>query len=103
MPAMSEGGPDMPGRGGPPRGAPPRAVAKATMPLAAVPVGQEVILTSVDGGRGLLHRLAEMGIRPGARFGVLSRGQPGPFIIAMKSMRLVLGQGMVRRMLVRPV
>jgi len=73
------------------------------MPLAMAALSQEVVLTAVEGGRGLLHRLAEMGIRPGARFTVLSKGRPGPFIIDMRGSRLVLGQGMVRRMFVRPV
>ena len=73
------------------------------MPLAIASIGQDVILASVRGGRELLHRLAEMGIRPGARFSIVSKGHPGPFIIIMKSMRLVLGQGMVHRMYVRPL
>ena len=71
------------------------------MPLAAAVVGQRVILSSVTGGRHLLLRLAEMGLRPGARFEVLSKGSPGPFIVLMNDSRLVLGQGMVGRMMVR--
>ena len=47
-------------------------------------------------------RLAEMGIIPGARFRVMSKGRPGPFIIMLKQTRMVLGQGMVHRMFVRP-
>jgi len=71
------------------------------VPLSQIEMGQEVILASVEGGRGLLLRLAEMGIRPGIHFEVLSKGRPGPFIILANGMRLVLGQGMVRRMFVR--
>jgi len=75
--------------------------APAAIPLSDADIGQEVVLSRVDGGRGLLHRLAEMGIRPGARFRVLSKGRPGPFIITMRHTRLVLGQGLVHRMIVR--
>lgn len=75
--------------------------AVAAIPLSDADIGQEVVLSRVDGGRGLLHRLAEMGIRPGARFSVLSKGRPGPFIISMRHTRLVLGQGLVHRMIVR--
>lgn len=71
------------------------------MPLALAVVGQEVVLASVAGGRGLVHRLAEMGLGPGARFRVLARGRPGPFIIGLGAGRLILGRGMVHRIRVR--
>jgi len=74
----------------------------AVMPLTLVSPGQEVVFVSVQGGRGIQHRLAEMGLIPGARFRVLSRFQPGPLIISLKDCRLVLGQGMVGRVLVHP-
>ena len=34
---------------------------------------------------------------------VLGKGRPGPFIITVKDTRLVLGQGMVHRIFVRPL
>ncbi len=74
---------------------------KEAIALDDVPAQQEVILIRVEGGRGLLHRLAEMGIRPGVRFKVLSRGRPGPFIVTHGNTRLVLGRGMVARIFVR--
>ena len=77
--------------------------AEPAMPLAAASPGDEVKLVSVEGGHRLLCRLAEMGIRPGVRLRVLSRGRPGPFIIMVGQVRLVLGQGMVHRILVKPV
>lgn len=73
----------------------------AATPLSEVSAGQEAMLTSVDGGHRLLHRLAEMGLRPGARFRVLSKGSPGPFIIMVMGTRMVLGQGMADRIFVR--
>jgi len=75
---------------------------RAVMPLALASPGQEVVFVTVQGGRGIQHRLAEMGLIPGARFRVLSRFQPGPLIISLKDCRLVLGRGMVERILVRP-
>jgi len=79
------------------------AGAAKAVPLSHAEVGQQAVLTSVNGGRGMLLRLAEMGIRPGIRFEVLSKGRPGPFIILANGMRLVLGQGMVQRIFVRIV
>ena len=71
------------------------------MPLAAALVGQTVTFVSARGGPGLIHRLAELGITPGAQLGVINRG-PGPFIVSVRGGRLVLGRGMVHRILVRP-
>jgi len=72
------------------------------MPLALASTGQEVKLASVRGGRGLQHRLAEMGLAPGARFRIVAKGNPGPFIISVKDTRLVLGHAMVHRVFVFP-
>ena len=75
----------------------------ATMPLSQALAGQEVVFVSCEGGRRFQHRLAEMGLLPGARFRVLRRAKRGPFLIALKDTRLMLGHGMVPRVLVRPV
>jgi Fe2+ transport system protein FeoA len=71
--------------------------------LDAAVCGQEVRLAAVRGGRQFQHRLAEMGLIPGARFRIVSRGRPGPFVIDLKGGRLMLGYGMVRRVFVKPV
>ena len=83
--------------------APDNAAHGPTMPLAIASPGQEVVLAAIRGGRQLQHRLAEMGLTPGARFKVLNKGQPGPFIILVKDTRLVLGLGMVHAITVRPL
>ena len=72
------------------------------MPLALGGEGQEVTLAEVRGGRQFLHRMAEMGLTPGTRFRILKKGRPGPFIIALRETRLMLGHAMVHRILVRP-
>ncbi len=72
------------------------------MPLAMALVGQTVSFVSAQGGRGLTHRLAELGITPGMKLEVINRG-PGPFIVSVRGTRLVLGRGMVHRILVRPL
>ncbi|MCK4627081.1 MAG: ferrous iron transport protein A [Phycisphaerae bacterium] len=73
-----------------------------TMPLAMTLVGQTVTFAGIrNAGRGLAHRLAEMGLTPGENLEIINRG-PGPFIVAVKGSRFVLGRGMVHRILVRP-
>jgi len=79
------------------------AAAEAMMPLAMASVGQKVTLAEVQGGRDLQHRLAEMGLTPGAQFAVVNKGNPGPFIISVKGSRLMLGRGTVHRVMVRAI
>ena len=86
---------EMKENGSPPAAGPPMALALAS-------IGQEVQFVGARGGRHLQHRLAEMGLTPGARFRILARGSPGPFIILLKDTRLMLGHGMVLRVQVRP-
>ena len=81
----------------------PAETTAAVIPLSATVTGQEVSLARVDAGRAMTHRLAEMGLIPGVRFTIVTRGRPGPFVIAVKNTRLVIGHGMVDRVLVRPV
>ena len=73
---------------------------RPVMPLAMSPVGQTVSFVSARGG-GLTHRLAELGLTPGEKMQILNRG-PGPFIVSVRGTRLILGRGMVHRILVRP-
>lgn len=75
---------------------------RSPMPLTSALTGQELVLLGVNGGRRLQHRLAEMGLTPGTRMTVLTKGSPGPFIVLVRDSRLVLGHGMVHRILVRP-
>ena len=72
------------------------------LPLMLISEGQEVQLLSVQGGKRLRHRLAEIGLVPGTKFRVITPGKPGPFIVSVKNHRLVLGQEMVQRLLVCP-
>jgi ferrous iron transport protein A len=85
------------------KSAPAGAAAAVVIPLSATVTGQEVALVRVDTGRAMAHRLAEMGLIPGVHFRIVTRGWPGPFVIAVKNTRLVIGRGMVDRVLVRPV
>jgi len=71
------------------------------MPLTMATVGQRVIFVRADGGCGLTHRLAEMGLTRGEELEVMNRG-PGPYIVSVRGGRLVLGRGMVHRILVHP-
>jgi len=64
------------------------------MPLSMVRTGEKVKLLAIHSGRGLQRRLADMGLVPGVELEVISNGGHGPFIIAVKNTRLLLGRGM---------
>lgn len=88
--------PDSTGPGGRVPGAP-------TMPLMMAGEGQDVRLVGILGGRGLARRLAEMGLMPGTVMRVVTQGRPGPFIVQVGESKLVLGRGMIHRVLVTPL
>jgi len=54
----------------------------------------------MDAGDGLTARLAAMGLLPGAEIEVLSNSNRGPFIVAVKGTRVVLGRGVAQKILV---
>ncbi|MBL7115286.1 MAG: FeoA domain-containing protein [Kiritimatiellae bacterium] len=58
-------------------------------------------VVKIDGGRGIVQRLAEMGISSGTELRVV-RGK-GPIIIEVRRQRLVIGHGMVPRIMVDPI
>lgn len=69
------------------------------MPLSMVRPGQRVTIREIKGGRGLIGRLANMGIYPGVEIEVVSNF-PGPLILNRAGVRLGLGHGMAHRILV---
>lgn len=74
-----------------------------SIPLSSALTGQSVAFVALaGGGAALLHRLAELGLTPGRTMHVI-RHSKGPFIVSIRGVRMALGLGMVRRMLVRPL
>lgn len=70
------------------------------MPLTIVQVGRRVRFVAVDAGRGLQGRLAAMGLVPGVEIEVLRNYLHGPFLIAVKGSRIMLGRGMAQKIVV---
>jgi len=78
----------------------PTAPDEPLIPLARARPGETVELFACRGGMGLQRRLAEIGLGIGSRF-VVERIGHGPCVIASKGARLILGHGMVGRLLIR--
>jgi len=68
--------------------------------LAIVEAGKRVHVVGVDAGEGLQGRLAAMGLVPGAAVDVIANSSRGPFIVAVKGSRIVLGHGMAQKIIV---
>ncbi|MFO7655247.1 MAG: FeoA family protein [Candidatus Krumholzibacteriia bacterium] len=67
------------------------------MPLSMVRQGTRARLREVRAGRGLRGRLAAMGLVPGCEIEVLRNSGRGPFIVAVRDARIVLGRGMAMK------
>jgi Fe2+ transport system protein FeoA len=76
------------------------AARTAGVPLAKLGEGHTGAVSAIQGGRNMVLRLAELGIRTGARLTVV-RGK-GPMIVSIKGHRLMIGHGMVNRIFVTP-
>jgi len=71
--------------------------------LSMMCAGESGEIVDVRGGPGVVRRLSAMGLVPGAAITVVSdSGSAGPMIVRVGDMRLGLGRGMARRVLVRP-
>jgi len=76
------------------------SAAEPERPLGTTTAGERVRLVRVMGGRGIRQRLSAMGLLPGTYMTVISNSAPGPIKVAVKEARLVLGRGMVNRIIV---
>jgi Fe2+ transport system protein FeoA len=69
-------------------------------PLSTVSTGNTVRLARVQAGRGLNSRLAAMGFVPNAEIRVVSNSHPGPFVVIIKDVKMVLGRGVAQKILI---
>ena len=67
------------------------------MPLSMISEGTRAILKKIDGGRQLRGRLAALGLLPGTELEVIQNSGQGPFVVAVKGSRIVIGRGMASR------
>jgi ferrous iron transport protein A len=63
--------------------------------------GDEVVLVTIQGGRGIRSRLHSMGLTPGTKLKVLNDGTPGPFLISVRDFRIAIGYGLAKKIFVK--
>lgn len=77
-------------------------VPEINIPLTKAAIGEPFRLVSMEGGRGLQRRLAELGLTPGVNLRVL-QDCGGPLLIAIRNSRIALGRGMAKKITVSPI
>ena len=74
-----------------------------TVSLADLREGDKCTVVLALGGYGMVRRLAEMGLTPGTELKVVrSAPMHGPIEVSVRGVSLALGQGIARRVLVKP-
>ncbi len=69
----------------------------ALCPLTMAPIGQDLFLCKLCGGRRLAHRLAEMGLTPGVCLRIV-QDAGGPLLISVRDSRIALGRGIASKL-----
>lgn len=67
------------------------------MPLSMISEGKRAVLKKITGGRQLRGRMAALGLLPGTELEVIQNSGSGPFVVAVKGSRIVIGRGMASR------
>jgi ferrous iron transport protein A len=69
--------------------------------LTDLKAGADARIVQIDGGHGMVGRLAALGIRPGKRITMLNSGfMKGPVTIEVDRGQIAIGFGMAKRILV---
>ncbi|MDD5398647.1 MAG: FeoA family protein [Dehalococcoidia bacterium] len=78
-------------------------MANAVISLSNMRDGQQALVSTVEGGRGLVEKLTAMGIRPGKRITrFCSMYLHGPITIRVDNVQLSLGRGIADKIFVIP-
>ena len=70
------------------------------MPLSSLRMGESGTVVRLEGGAGLVGRLAALGFTPGATVEVIRNSHHGPLIVAVLDTHIALGRGQAARVYV---
>lgn len=76
------------------------AMGDARVPLSEAPTGRTLRVEAVQGGHGLVMRLAGLGLTVGSDVRSLINNGRGPVLIVVRHTRLALGRGLASRIIV---
>jgi Fe2+ transport system protein FeoA len=63
------------------------------VPLSKLDVGEVGLVQELDGGRGVVSRLAVLGFTPNAEVKVVQNFGRGPLLVIVRDTRIALGRG----------
>jgi ferrous iron transport protein A len=66
-------------------------------PLTKAPIGQDLRLCKLCGGRRMARRLAELGLTPGVHLRVV-QDAGGPLLVSVRDSRVALGRGIASKL-----
>ena len=72
------------------------------MSLANLSAGQQAMIESLHGGRGIVSRLAVLGFIPGQKISMIQNYGRGPLIVNVRGTRVALGRGEASKIVVKP-
>lgn len=71
------------------------------VPLTELATAQEGAVAELNGGPGLVSRLATLGFTPGALLTMVQNYGHGPLIVRVRDTRIALGRGEARKIMIR--
>ncbi len=70
------------------------------VPLSSLSAGESGAVVRLEGGTGLIGRLAALGFTPGATVEVVRNSRHGPLIVSVLDTQIALGRGQAARVYV---
>jgi ferrous iron transport protein A len=79
----------------------PTTTQGSSMSLGSLGAGQKARVESFNAGRGLVNRLAVLGLLPGEEVTMVQNFGHGPVIVSVRDTRVALGRGEAEKITVR--
>lgn len=79
---------------------PPPLPGKGSVPLSVLHTGEQGVVATMAGGKGLLCRMTSLGFTPGAEVTVVQNYGHGPLIARVRDARIALGRGEAKKIYV---
>lgn len=70
------------------------------IPLAFLSEDDEGKIIRMEGGRGLVRRLYDMGFVPSTKIKILSNGSSGPILVGIRGSRIAIGRGIAMKIMI---
>jgi ferrous iron transport protein A len=75
----------------------------SSMPLSHLAAGERARIIRIEGGYGIRKKLTDMGVLPGKEIRVHHGGGMGPRVVVVEETKIMLGRGVLHRIMVDPL